>query len=115
MLQLLSDDERSACNGRASPALSPPSPLQVGHSLGALLHALIGSRYPIVSSGNVLMSFNNRPATGAAGRPCPPPPHRRRLRSHRLLIRQCLQRCRLLHSWQCWRCRRRCLYRGVAA
>ena len=36
----------------------------VGHSLGALLHALIGSRYPIVSSGNVLMSFNNRPATG---------------------------------------------------
>jgi hypothetical protein len=39
----------------------------VGHSLGALLHALIGSRYPIVSSGNVLMSFNNRPATGAVG------------------------------------------------
>ena len=39
----------------------------VGHSLGALLHALIGSRYPIVSSGNVLMSFNNRPATGGCG------------------------------------------------
>ncbi|KAL4424591.1 hypothetical protein ABPG77_009175 [Micractinium sp. CCAP 211/92] len=37
----------------------------VGHSLGSLLHALIGSRYPIVSSGNVLMSFNNRPATDA--------------------------------------------------
>lgn len=36
----------------------------VGHSLGALLHALIASRYPIVSAGNVLMSFNNRPATG---------------------------------------------------
>ncbi|KAI3423953.1 hypothetical protein D9Q98_009787 [Chlorella vulgaris] len=35
----------------------------VGHSLGALLHALIASRYPIVSAGNVLMSFNNRPAT----------------------------------------------------
>lgn len=35
----------------------------VGHSLGALLHALIGSRYPITSSGNVLMSYNNRPAT----------------------------------------------------
>ena len=36
----------------------------VGHSLGALLHCLIGSRYPIVSAGNVLMSYNNRPATG---------------------------------------------------
>lgn len=36
----------------------------VGHSLGALLHALIGSRYPIASAGNVLMSYNNRPATG---------------------------------------------------
>ncbi|PRW32674.1 plant MCA23-20 [Chlorella sorokiniana] len=35
----------------------------VGHSLGALLHALIGSRYPIASAGNVLMSYNNRPAT----------------------------------------------------
>ncbi|PSC76402.1 plant MCA23-20 [Micractinium conductrix] len=35
----------------------------VGHSLGALLHCLIGSRYPIVSAGNVLMSYNNRPAT----------------------------------------------------
>jgi hypothetical protein len=36
----------------------------VGHSLGALLHALIASRYPITSAGNVLMSFNNKPATG---------------------------------------------------
>ena len=39
----------------------------LGHSLGALLHALIGSRYPIASAGNVLMSYNNRPATGEAG------------------------------------------------
>lgn len=40
----------------------------LGHSLGALLHALIGSRYPIASAGNVLMSYNNRPATGARQR-----------------------------------------------
>lgn len=39
----------------------------MGHSLGALLHALIGSRYPIASAGNVLMSYNNRPATGRLG------------------------------------------------
>lgn len=40
----------------------------VGHSLGALLHALVGSRYPVPSSGNVLMSYNNRPATGEGPR-----------------------------------------------
>lgn len=36
----------------------------VGHSLGSLLHLLICGRYPNVPrAGNVLMSFNNRPAT----------------------------------------------------
>ncbi|CAG9464447.1 unnamed protein product [Pedinophyceae sp. YPF-701] len=36
----------------------------VGHSLGSLIHMLICSRYPALSrAGNVLMSFNNRPAT----------------------------------------------------
>ncbi|CAD7699547.1 unnamed protein product [Ostreobium quekettii] len=34
-----------------------------GHSLGALIHLLISSRYALERAGNVLMSFNNRPAT----------------------------------------------------
>ena len=37
----------------------------VGHSLGCVLHLLIGSRYPVQRQGNVFMSFNNRPATDA--------------------------------------------------
>lgn len=35
----------------------------VGHSLGALLHLLIDSRYVVQRAGNILMSFNNKPAT----------------------------------------------------
>ncbi|CAD7703235.1 unnamed protein product [Ostreobium quekettii] len=35
----------------------------VGHSLGALIHLLISSRYAVERAGNVLMSFNNKPAT----------------------------------------------------
>lgn len=35
----------------------------VGHSLGSLIHLLISSRYAIQRAGNVLMSFNNKPAT----------------------------------------------------
>jgi hypothetical protein len=37
----------------------------VGHSLGSLIHLLIGSRYAIQRSGNVLMSFNNKEASMA--------------------------------------------------
>jgi len=32
----------------------------VGHSLGSVIHMLIGSRYAVQRSGNVLMSFNNK-------------------------------------------------------
>ena len=35
----------------------------IGHSLGALVHLLISSRYPVQRSGNVFLSFNNKPAT----------------------------------------------------
>lgn len=35
----------------------------LGHSLGALLHLLICSRYIVPRAGNALLSFNNRPAT----------------------------------------------------
>jgi hypothetical protein len=61
---------RLASTHHAAPPGSPPPQaivlrrFGVGHSLGALLHALIASRYPISSAGNALMSYNNRPATG---------------------------------------------------
>ncbi|KAI3975948.1 hypothetical protein MKX01_016631 [Papaver californicum] len=35
----------------------------VGHSLGSLIHLLIGSRYAVQRNGNVLMSFNNKEAS----------------------------------------------------
>ncbi|KAK9103973.1 hypothetical protein Scep_020817 [Stephania cephalantha] len=35
----------------------------VGHSLGSVIHLLIGSRYAVQRSGNVLMSFNNKEAS----------------------------------------------------
>ncbi|CEF99959.1 Protein of unknown function DUF1350 [Ostreococcus tauri] len=37
----------------------------VGHSFGALLTVLIASRYETKRRGNVMMSFNNKPATDA--------------------------------------------------
>jgi hypothetical protein len=37
----------------------------VGHSLGSVIHMLIGSRYAVQRSGNVLMSFNNKEASSA--------------------------------------------------
>jgi len=37
----------------------------VGHSLGSVIHLLIGSRYAVQRSGNVLMSFNNKEASSA--------------------------------------------------
>ncbi|XP_008799216.2 uncharacterized protein LOC103713938 [Phoenix dactylifera] len=35
----------------------------IGHSLGSVIHLLIGSRYAIQRSGNVLMAFNNQEAS----------------------------------------------------
>ncbi|ONK72145.1 uncharacterized protein A4U43_C04F16250 [Asparagus officinalis] len=35
----------------------------VGHSLGSVIHLLIGSRYAIDRNGNVLMAFNNKEAS----------------------------------------------------
>ncbi|XP_048557270.1 uncharacterized protein LOC125538002 [Triticum urartu] len=35
----------------------------VGHSLGSVIHLLIGSRYAVQRSGNILMSFNNKEAS----------------------------------------------------
>ncbi len=34
--------------------------LGVGHSMGALMHLLIGSRHAGSTSGNVVISFNNK-------------------------------------------------------
>lgn len=35
----------------------------VGHSLGSVIHLLIGSRYAVQRGGNILMAFNNREAS----------------------------------------------------
>lgn len=35
----------------------------IGHSLGSVIHLLIGSRYAVQRSGNILMSFNNKEAS----------------------------------------------------
>ncbi|KAL5708675.1 hypothetical protein ACHQM5_019441 [Ranunculus cassubicifolius] len=37
----------------------------IGHSLGSVIHLLIGSRYAIRRNGNILMSFNNKEASVA--------------------------------------------------
>ncbi|XP_027345612.1 uncharacterized protein LOC113857687 isoform X2 [Abrus precatorius] len=37
----------------------------VGHSLGSVIHLLIGSRYAVQRSGSVLMAFNNKEASSA--------------------------------------------------
>ncbi|XP_058102601.1 uncharacterized protein LOC131246460 isoform X1 [Magnolia sinica] len=37
----------------------------VGHSLGSVIHLLIGSRYAVPRSGNVFMAFNNKEASEA--------------------------------------------------
>ncbi|KAK9800800.1 hypothetical protein WJX73_006739 [Symbiochloris irregularis] len=51
----------------SDPQLSDPSmPIfGLGHSLGSLVHLLIGCRYPVQRAGNIFLSFNNRPATEA--------------------------------------------------
>ncbi|KAM3324776.1 hypothetical protein P3S67_005928 [Capsicum chacoense] len=35
----------------------------IGHSLGSVIHLLIGARYAVKRSGNVLMAFNNKDAS----------------------------------------------------
>ncbi|KAK4764417.1 hypothetical protein SAY87_013855 [Trapa incisa] len=37
----------------------------IGHSLGSVIHLLIGSRYALQRNGNVLMAFNNKEASSA--------------------------------------------------
>ncbi|KAM0987925.1 hypothetical protein ACFX13_012162 [Malus domestica] len=37
----------------------------IGHSLGSVIHLLIGSRYAVQRNGNVLMAFNNKEASSA--------------------------------------------------
>lgn len=37
----------------------------IGHSLGSVIHLLIGSRYAVQRSGNIYMSFNNKEASQA--------------------------------------------------
>ncbi|KAL4376957.1 hypothetical protein GQ457_02G010450 [Hibiscus cannabinus] len=37
----------------------------IGHSLGSVIHLLIGSRYAVPRNGNVLMAFNNKEASVA--------------------------------------------------
>eukprot|EP01024_Parvocaulis_polyphysoides_P045704 TRINITY_DN4282_c0_g1_i1.p1 TRINITY_DN4282_c0_g1~~TRINITY_DN4282_c0_g1_i1.p1 ORF type:complete len:442 (+),score=64.92 TRINITY_DN4282_c0_g1_i1:56-1381(+) len=35
----------------------------IGHSLGSVLHMLICSRYTVYRTGNIILSYNNKPAT----------------------------------------------------
>ncbi|EFJ43624.1 hypothetical protein VOLCADRAFT_106736 [Volvox carteri f. nagariensis] len=62
-------DESQFKFDRAIRALAPSLPSTslptygVGHSLGGLIHLLISARYAVQRSGNVLMSYNNRPAS----------------------------------------------------
>lgn len=61
-------DEAQFKFDRAVRALSPEGagrlPVYgVGHSLGAQIHLLICARYAVARAGNVLLSYNNRPAT----------------------------------------------------
>lgn len=53
----------SRCLKALGPSAQMLPSFGVGHSLGSLMHLLICSRYVVPRAGNVLMSFNNRPAT----------------------------------------------------
>ncbi|KAH9328916.1 hypothetical protein KI387_001024, partial [Taxus chinensis] len=37
----------------------------IGHSLGTVIHLLIGARYAVQRNGNIFMSFNNKEASSA--------------------------------------------------
>ena len=53
----------SRCLKTLGPAALQLPAYGLGHSLGSLMQVLICSRYIVPRAGNVLMSFNNRPAT----------------------------------------------------
>lgn len=53
----------SRCIKALGPSVQMLPSYGVGHSLGSLLQVLMCSRYVVPRTGNVLMSFNNRPAT----------------------------------------------------
>ncbi|KAK1378687.1 hypothetical protein POM88_025440 [Heracleum sosnowskyi] len=70
LLLVVSDDEE---DNKPSTKLKRPKKEKVldlptfgiGHSLGSLVHLLIGSRYAVQRNGNVLMAFNNKEASMA--------------------------------------------------
>ena len=53
----------SRCLKALGPASQQLPAYGMGHSLGALMQLIICSRYIVPRAGNVLLSFNNRPAT----------------------------------------------------
>lgn len=53
----------SRCLKALGPSVQVLPSYGVGHSLGSLLQVLMCSRYVVPRTGNVLMSFNNKPAT----------------------------------------------------
>ncbi len=50
--------DRTLAQRELVPSLAPC--LGVGHSMGSLLHLLIGSIMPTPTNGNVLISYNNK-------------------------------------------------------
>ncbi|GAB2261672.1 hypothetical protein Droror1_Dr00002669 [Drosera rotundifolia] len=47
----------------SKPVLDEVPVFGIGHSLGTVIHLLIGSRYAVRNAGNVMMAFNNREAS----------------------------------------------------
>jgi len=53
----------SRCLKALGPKIQMIPSYGLGHSLGSLMHLLVCSRYVVPRAGNILMSFNNKPAT----------------------------------------------------
>lgn len=53
----------SRCIKSLGPGIQMVPSYGLGHSLGSLIHVLMCSRYVVPRDGNILMSFNNKPAT----------------------------------------------------
>jgi hypothetical protein len=53
----------SRCIKSLGPRIQMVPSYGLGHSLGSLIHVLMCSRYVVPREGNILMSFNNKPAT----------------------------------------------------
>lgn len=53
----------SRCVKSLGPGIQMLPTYGLGHSLGSLIQVLVCSRYVVPRAGNILMSFNNRPAT----------------------------------------------------